>query len=384
MNRRKNRCLMMFVLFICLVSFNSINASPKKIYPVLNKGKKWKIAYYEGGPYADYQTTLKATIQGLVQLGWLSEVQFPDNIDTYSNKEIWNYLAHKAKSRYLEFLPDVFLSADWKTERRIENKHRMLCLLNETDAVDMVFALGTWAGKDLANNDHSTPVIIMSTSDPVGAGIIESPEDSGYDHIFARCDPNRFTRQIRFFHRISEFKKLGVIYANTESGKAISSIEDIEKISRERNFEVVHCHIHDSERDTDEIAKEYASCLNKIIPQIDAFLITGILATQPKYIHNYVPILIEHKVPSWSLVQDLSLIKQGIMMCLIKKDFYNLGLFQAKAIASVLNGVKPRKLRQVFEDIDTIAINTKTAELIEFKIPTSILRQSDVTFDTIE
>ncbi|NMQ19416.1 hypothetical protein E4P82_09545 [Candidatus Competibacter phosphatis] len=34
------------------------NSSNKDIYsmaPVTNNGKKWRIAYYEGGPFTDYQ-----------------------------------------------------------------------------------------------------------------------------------------------------------------------------------------------------------------------------------------------------------------------------------------------------------------------------------------
>jgi ABC-type uncharacterized transport system substrate-binding protein len=72
------------------------------------------------------------------------------------------------------------------------------------------------------------------------------------------------------------------------------------------------------------------------------------------------------------------------MMALSKRDFSGVGLFQAKAIARILNGEQPRRLNQIFEDIDTIAINTKTAELIGFKIPASILRIADIQIHEID
>jgi hypothetical protein len=37
--------------------------------PSTHQGKKWRIAYYEGGPYIEYQKGLLETIRGLMKLG---------------------------------------------------------------------------------------------------------------------------------------------------------------------------------------------------------------------------------------------------------------------------------------------------------------------------
>lgn len=65
----------------------------------------------------------------------------------------------------------------------------------------------------------------------VAAGIIKSPEDSGYDHIHARVDPTRYERQICVFHDIFEFKKLGVPFEDSITGRSYAAIEKIETVA---------------------------------------------------------------------------------------------------------------------------------------------------------
>ena len=354
------------------------------VKPTLNNGEKWRIAYYEGGPYTDYKTTLVATLEGLVKLGWLEPFSLPKNIDDTDTKKVWLYVAGNAKSDYLEFLSDGFMSAGWKTDKRLENKKKMLHRLATGGDIDLVFAMGTWAGKDLANNEHSVPVIVMSTSDPVRAKIIKHPHDSGFSHVFARCDPQRYERQIRLFHRIFGFKKLGMIFEDSPDGRTYAAWQEVTKVAKERGFEIISCHAKNSDVAEDEMVREHKECFEKISPHIDAFWLTSTNGMQDKYIHNYVPILLRYKVPSWSMVQNLSLVRHGILMALSKDSYGPLGFFQAETIAKIFNGAKPGELNQIFEDLNTLVINTKTAEIIGFDIPSGLLRVSDRVFTEIE
>ena len=40
-----------------------------------------------------------------------------------------------------------------------------------------MIAMGTWAGQDLANGEHSVPTVVASCSDPIGSGIVKSAEE---------------------------------------------------------------------------------------------------------------------------------------------------------------------------------------------------------------
>ena len=41
--------------------------------PILNQGRKWRIAYYEGGPFFTYAETVRTLIEELMHLGWLNK-----------------------------------------------------------------------------------------------------------------------------------------------------------------------------------------------------------------------------------------------------------------------------------------------------------------------
>ena len=49
-----------------------------KIEPNMNNGKKWRVGYYEGGPYSDYTETMRTLIAGLIELKWIHEARPPD------------------------------------------------------------------------------------------------------------------------------------------------------------------------------------------------------------------------------------------------------------------------------------------------------------------
>ena len=182
--------------------------------PKTNNGKKWRIGYYEGGEYIDYQKIFTETIKGLMKLGWIEPAKLPPQKGEQT-KDLWDWLATKAKSKYLHFVKDAHYSANWDDKLREKTAKKVIKRLTEKKDIDLIIAMGTWAGQDLANNNHSTPTEVVSASDPVAAGIIKSVEDSGYDHVHAQIDPYRFERQVRVFHDIIGFKKMGIFYEDT-------------------------------------------------------------------------------------------------------------------------------------------------------------------------
>ncbi|MFH1135237.1 MAG: ABC transporter substrate binding protein [Pseudomonadota bacterium] len=365
-----------FVSWPCLVRC--------KTAPTLNKGNKWRIVYYEGGRYSDYDLTLSATIKGLASLGWIDESFLPKNFDKLSNRQVWDELSKCNNLKYLLFLSDGFYSSDWRSEARARNREALLKRLSGERDVDLVIAMGTWAGKDLANNLHKTPVLVMSTSDPVRAGIIKSPEDSGFDHVFARCDPKRFERQVRLFHRLFGFKKLGMVFEDSELGRLYSAWVDVKKVADERGFTVIPCYASEPDIPEDELIRQYKNCYTWLSSRVDAIWITGTSGNQPKHIPYYLPVFLASKLPTWSMSHDSSVISHGILMALSKSDFTAIGKFQAEVMAKIFNGEKPGKLNQTFEDMNTIAVNSKVAKIIQFEIPNSIIRIADPVYNEIE
>lgn len=197
--------------FISLFFFFSvIDLMAGDIGPVNKEGDRWQIGYYEGGPWPDYQDTLLETVRALIDLGWMEKIQLPELQDNADTRSLWRWLCQNVSSNYLDFVEDAYWSANWDDSLREKNKRVCLDRLRG-GTLDLILAAGTWAGQDLANNSHHVPTIVMSTSDPVAAGIIKSVDDSGFDHVVAECDPTRYKRQIQLFHDIVQFNRLGIV-----------------------------------------------------------------------------------------------------------------------------------------------------------------------------
>ena len=239
------RTLIRFVILVVLSCLTGagVLADNKSfsMEPTTNQGKKWRIAYYEGGPYTDYQQVFTETVRGLMKLGWIETAELPRQ-QGEENKVLWEWLATKAKSQYLEFPKDAFYSAEWVNKTRQQVVDQLMKRLTEVKDIDLLIAVGTMAGQDFANDKHKTPTLVLTASDPISAGIIKSVEDSGLEHVHATIDPKRYERQVRIFHEIIGFKKLGITFEDSVNGRSFSAIDLVDKVAKERGFEVVRCY----------------------------------------------------------------------------------------------------------------------------------------------
>jgi len=352
--------------------------------PVLNNGRKWRIVFYEGGPHANYYNYLEATIRGLMKLGWIEKSDLKQiQSRKKDTKRLWNWLVNNSESDYLEFVEDGYYSANWDDEQRQANKSRLLKRLTFEDEINLVIAMGTWAGLDLANNEHSVPTIVMSTSDPVEAGIIESQDDSGYDHVHARVDPYRYERQLRIFYDIIQFKKLGIAFEDSIYGRSYSAIDTVEKVAADIGFEVVKCYTKSDISDTDVASRSVVRCFEKLSKEVDAIYVTIQGGVNTESIPRLVEIANKNSIPTFSQLGSKE-VQQGFLFSISRPGFKPAGLFLSATIAQILNGAKPRQLKQLFEESPSIAINLKTAEIVGLYLYADILAAADTIYRDIK
>lgn len=120
------KCFMLFLLW-CLFSSTFIMAADKGTYgtePVLRNGQKWRIGYYEGGEYINYQNVLLATVKELMDMGWIAKADIPPQ-EGEQTEELWNWLATEVKSDYLEFVADAHYNTNWDRELRKTLQQRL-------------------------------------------------------------------------------------------------------------------------------------------------------------------------------------------------------------------------------------------------------------------
>ena len=369
-------------LYIAITGCGRGSAPENGLAPTTNNGEKWRIGYYEGGPYVNYQLNLREIANGLAELGWMQEVHIPEFDDPDDTSNLWEFLSESVESRYIEFVADAYWSADWDNDMRINLGKEAIHRLSVDRDIDLIIAACTWAGKDLANNEHSVPTMVVSCSDPIGSGIIESAEDSGFDHVLAKCDPGRYIRQVRLYHDIFNFKKLGVVYEDTEDGRAYANLDALQRVAEEKGFELVECHAGDTGITADECREEAFNCLNKIAPEIDAFWVSDHNGLSTKYMPDVLEPLFECRIPTWSTL-GADTVKYGVLMSIAASGYQDIGLWYAENMAKIFNGAKPRDLNQVFEDPNVIAINLEAAKRIGYEPPESILDIADIVYDKI-
>jgi ABC-type uncharacterized transport system substrate-binding protein len=378
-------------LYALVAALFIISTSPAALFaegdadlaPVLNQGRKWRIGYYEGGSYVNYPANLKTIVAGLAELAWMAPLTIPDMPDSTASKPVWDYLVQHAHSDYLEFVPDGYWSAHWSKQDRQAIKADIIRRLNERQDIDFMIAMGTWAGQDLSNNEHHTPTMAVSVSDPVRSGMSATAEDSGIDHFHAKCDPTRYIRQLRLFHRLVHFRRLGVVYENTPEGRTYAAMDDIRTVAAERNFEVIPCQAPFSEIDHEASTDRIIQCHEQLSQSADAVFITVHRGIDPKRMDELMAPFLKHKIPTWSQ-RGPEEVKNGILFSISRGGFKAVGRYHAEVMAQVFHGRRPRSINQLFEDPKLIAINTKMAELIDFKIPHSMMRIADEVYDTIE
>lgn len=351
--------------------------------PKLNHGRRWRIGYYEGGPYINYTANLKTLVAGLAQLGWMAPIAFPEQKDDRDSKLLWEYLVQNTKSDYLEFVADGYWSDGWSKEERQRTKNIIINRLSTQKDIDFMIAMGTWAGQDLYSDKHSTPTMAVSISDPVRAGISATAEHSGLDHFHAKCDPTRYIRQLRLFHRVVRFKKLGVVFENSPEGKTYAAFDDIEKVARERHFSIVTCEAPIAQVDPKVSIEKMIQCHEELAPKVDAVFVTVHPGVHKDYMKELVAPFLKYKIPTWSQ-RGPQEVKRGILFSIARDGFKAVGKYHAEVMAQVFNGAKPGQISQIFEDPKLIAINLQTAKAIGFKIPHSIMRIADKVYETIE
>ena len=355
--------------------------------PKTNEGKKWWIGYYQGGDYIDYQTNILAIVDALTDLKWIQKTAIPKQ-EGIQTKDLWNWLAANVKSDYIEFAADAHYSANWDKDLRPKMSEEVIVRLGTKKDIDLIIAAGTWAGQDLsqalAAGKYKTPTMVVSTSDPIGAKIIKSAGDSGNEWLHARVAPLRYARQIQLFHEIAKFKTLGVAYENSEAGRSYAAMDTVEKAAKEHGFQIVSCYTQSDVPDETVAIESVKQCFEELAKKkVDAIYVSAQRGVSQKSIQELVRIANSYKIPTFSQAGS-DLVKYGFLLSLAQAaGFKAAGDFYAETMSKICNGAKPGQLDQVFESPQKIAINEKTAELIQFHMPMEFIEVVDEVYREI-
>lgn len=350
--------------------------------PILNNNKKWRIGYIEGGQFSHYSRALKSTIDGLTALGWMKPVDWKRLSPDADNAElVWNFLADNVQSDYLIFQKDAFCSGKWNKEQRALNRKYFLYRLKETKDIDLVLAMGTWAGQDLANNLHATPIVIIGSINPDAAGIVSAEDNTSLPHIFVSNDPQNIIRQIRIFHLLVNFKKLGVVYDSSSAGKIYSCVNELRKVAGQKKIKLIEAPIRMFDLPPEQAEANLLSAYKKLAPEVDAMWITSNFIDTPMKANKLLKPFFEYNIPTWSPYGESS-VSNGVTFGVVESP-KELGLWHAAVIAKILNGALPCSLSTQMPKEYELYINNAAAQKINFDIPRGLLFATDKSYVSI-
>jgi ABC-type uncharacterized transport system substrate-binding protein len=378
------KIVLLSLYLIVTISFSAkaTDSQEAEAAPITNEGKRWRIGYYEGGEYIDYQQEFAAMIRALMDLGWIEPKAMP-KLSGETTKPLWHWLASEVKSDYIEFIEDAHYSASWDDEKRIETVATVLKRLNTKKEIDLMLAFGTWAGKDMAAGRHHTSTLVVSTSDPLASGIIKSLKSSGAEHLYATIDPYRFERQLKVFHELVGFKRLGVAYENSKLGRSYAAIEFVEKVSKEKGFEIVRCYTKSDISDKKIAEDSVVDCFKSLAKNVDAIYVTNQGGVTMDSIPRLVNIVNEQKIPTFSQSGEQE-VKYGFLFSLSRSGFRYVAEHNANVIGKIFNGMAPGAIPLIFEEPLKIAINLKSAKIVGFNPPLLLLGAADEIYREIQ
>ena len=343
-------------------------------------GGKYRLAYIDYDEYMPASRPLYYILRGLEETGWIREGTLPFDIEeinarNLSTKEIYRELERTDLGEYLEFADNAFFYLGYDNKEEIANTLKS----RAGNDIDLVITFGTGAGVFVKELGLPIPMTDFSATDPVASGIIDSADgDSGNPNVWAQVEPSLPLRQLKYYHSICPFERLGIIVYADET---VSGVPDIVRSGEENNFQIVKYNIPEQSRETEQEQEEYYALVERELRSmaeegIDAFFLTVDLINDIDRMKGLLSILYDKNIPVY-LMDDVMAVKSGALMLISANDLENVGRFVADAIGKILNGAVAGQLPCRYTSAPSIYLNYDVAKQIGYPLRFEFLAACD-------
>lgn len=280
-----------------------------------------------------------------------------------------------------EYPADARFSPGWTPEQMRTLPEKAAALLQRQD-LDMVVGMGTAAAKALlAASDGRIPIIGMGMADPVAAGVVTSPRDSGVRNFTCRVTADRWSTMFRVFQEVVRFRKMGIMYPDTPEGRVYAALGDAEAMASELGFSLVR-YAGLSSAETPEECRRGLEVLRE--QGMDAFFIGPLncFDIEGPGLSPLLDTLTAWKIPTFAR-DGSEYVKAGALMGFSTWDFGPIGVFHARQAHAIFEGALPRALSMQDGTEPSIALNLAAAKAIGFEFPFDVLVVADELHETI-
>lgn len=323
--------------------------------------KVWRAGYLEAGSYWCYTASKKALFRSLRDTRLMRRMNWHDRV---------------------ELVKDADFSPGWDNLEEIQRSAEELV---QREDLDILFVAGTTATQAILEANKKSvfkkPIVSFAVADAVRAGLVVSEADSGVDNFTVRIVPERFKRMFEIFHEAVGFRKLGIMYRNTNNGIRVSRVEDARAVAAAEGFQLVEYSGISRADGVDECRKGIEYLLSE---NIDAFFISPLQCFEwdKGNVGELLHMLAEKKVPTFAR-DGRAYIRSGALMGFSSTNYSGRGIFLAENVVRILRGEQPRSLPMVDNVVPKIVLNLAVAEEVGYDPPLELLAASYEVFQEV-
>lgn len=357
-------------LLLCATTsyFFSANNSSGRTRPI-------RIGYVETDNWEDFSYTLAGIALAFQQAGILGDYEI--NLEEPDSSKVWKDMCDHCISDKYKFVKNMYFDMLYMKESEYSK------MVNRDD-VDLVLVMGTTAGKYFTEHEEKSNYMVFESADAIAAGIVKSGTERFKSNSYAHIDKTRYVKQLQAAHSLINFKKIGVVYENSESAYVYSAIDQLKDASKKFNFKIETINVDEPKNASDydryykELKQAYKSLANK---GVDALYLTSSLIDNNKLLSILNEDIYANNIPTIAQTSEEQVKSGALFGTSITPDFDEMGAFFVEQIREYAeNGLAFDKLEQVNEVVPKIYLNYDIAKRIGLKIPFSTMLVIDKLF----
>lgn len=328
-------------------------------------GKPFQIAYIDYDQYAPSTRQFYYIILALQEAGWIKEGKLPFDEKEEDAMEMIARMSETDLGEYVAFSKEDSFYIAYEDEEKVKEK-----LTEDARAgkIDLFLTSGTNAGIFIKELGLDVPMLNVASTDPVASGIIDSTQDSGDPYVWAQVEPSVPLRQLKYYHEIIPFQRLGTVIYGDE---IISAVPDQEQAAEEVGFSRIQYNIEERSRETSEEKEEYYSLLKEYFhtlvyeDNIDAYFLTVDVINDLDRMDELLDVFYQEKIPVF-LMDDENALEKGGLMLIAAYDYQNIGRFVADTLGKALYQEMLNTIPCVYQSAPYICLNMDVAKKIDF------------------
>lgn len=348
--------------------------------------KTIRIGYAQSDEYSSYAQQLLVLAEELEEEGSIREgfsqkyegVDYDSSFQAGDTVKLWKDICeNNVEGAAYQFVEEAFSDMDLMPEEKYSE------MVNRDD-VDLTLVMGTAPGTYFRENEKKNPYMVLLAADPIASEIVKS-ETERFDNIsYALVDTTSYQRQLEAGYRMLGFKKLGIVYEDSQEAYEYTAVDAIRSAGEELGFEVLEEHVDepDSEQDENRYYKELKEAYRKLADRgMDTLYITVASIDYPRKLQELLDdCIIPKKIPTLAQ-DDVSPVVNGALFGVSLVDYGEQADFLVRQLDSYAKaGVPFEELDMVCECTPKIYINYETAKRIGFEISFENLQLVDTIY----